>query len=51
MGKKSKKKNTRSFNHPDLKNSFSTLYANIRFAAVGKPLKSIVVTSVGMDEG
>lgn len=51
MGKKSKRKNTRSFNHPDLKNSFSTLYANIRFASVGKPLKSLVVTSVGMDEG
>lgn len=51
MGKKSKKKDTRSFNHPDLKNSISTLYANIRFAAGSKPLKSIVITSVGMDEG
>lgn len=52
MGKKkSKKKNYMSFNHPDLKNSFSTLYANIRFAAVDNPNKSIVVTSVGMDEG
>lgn len=49
--KKSQKKHTRTFNHPDLKNSFSTLYANIRFASVGKPIKSIVITSVGMDEG
>lgn len=40
-----------SFNHPDLKNSFSTLFANIRFAAMDKPNKSIVITSVGMDEG
>lgn len=49
--KKPQKKNYMSFNHPDLKNSFSTLFANIRFAAVDKPNKSIVVTSVGMDEG
>lgn len=49
--KKSQKKNTNTFNHPDLKNSLSTLYANIRFASVEKPIKSIVITSVGMDEG
>lgn len=51
MRKKPQKKNYMSFNHPDLKNSFSTLFANIRFAAMDKPNKSIVITSVGMDEG
>ena len=52
MGKKkATKKNNLSFNHSDLKNSFNTLLANIKFASIDKPIKSIVVTSVGMDEG
>ncbi|MDO5328816.1 MAG: CpsD/CapB family tyrosine-protein kinase [Coriobacteriia bacterium] len=51
MSKKHSKKNRASFNYPDLKNSFNTLLANIRFASIDKPIKSIVVTSVGMDEG
>lgn len=46
-----KNKDTRTFNHPDLKNSFSTLYANIRFASVDNTHQSIAITSVGMDEG
>lgn len=49
--KKATKKNNLSFNHKDLKNSFNTLLANIKFASIDKPVKSIVVTSVGMDEG
>lgn len=49
--KSTSKKNYLSFNHPDTKNAYNTLLANIRFASLDDPAKSIVVTSVGMDEG
>lgn len=35
----------------DIRNSFKTLFANIRFASLDNPAKSIVITSSGINEG
>lgn len=51
MAKKVKKNNHLTFNHPDLRNSFNTLVANIKFASIDKPIKSITVVSPGENEG
>lgn len=51
MAKKIKKVNHMSFGYPELKNSFNTLLANIRFASIDNNIKTIVVSSVGVNEG
>lgn len=50
MPKKSKKKNGK-INFEDLSHQSEALLANIRFASIDEPLKTIVVTSSGADEG
>lgn len=46
-----KVKNKEIFCHPEMANPINTLLANIRFASIEKPLKTIVITSVSVDEG
>jgi capsular exopolysaccharide synthesis family protein len=50
MSKKNIKK-LGAFEIPELRNASKTLLANIRFASVDEPVKSIVVTSTTPDEG
>jgi capsular exopolysaccharide synthesis family protein len=50
VARRNKKQLTR-FEHPQLLNASKTLLANIRFASVDEPIKTIVVTSSAANEG
>lgn len=50
MAKKNRKRPSQ-FQNPLLSNASKTLFANIRFVSIDEKVKTIVVTSTGMDEG
>ena len=50
MPKKNRKRPSQ-FQNPLLSNASKTLFANIRFVSIDEKVKTIVVTSTGMDEG
>ena len=50
MAKKNRKRPSQ-FQNPLMNNASKTLFANIRFISIDEKVKTIVVTSTGMDEG
>lgn len=50
MAKKNRKRPSQ-FQNPLMNNASKTLFANIRFISIDEKVKTVVVTSTGMDEG